>query len=193
MAPLLLVPVRLTPRKNVELALHVVAAMRAAGRPAGLLVTGPADSYGSGGRDYLVRLLTLRRSLGLDDAAQFLASELGGPPSDALVSDLFRLADALLLPSRDEGFGLPILEAALHRLPIVCSDLPALREIAGDAALYVDPDDDPAAIAARVLERLDSDPLARLAMRVRSEYSWQAIYRTGIAPLLGVDARTAGS
>lgn len=193
MAPLLLVAARMTPRKNVELALRVVAAMRAAGRPAGLLVTGPGDPYRPGERDYVERVLGLRHSLGLDGVAWFLATELGGPPSDAVVGDLYRLVDALFVPSRDEGFGLPVLEAALHRLPIACTDLSALRETAGDAALYFVPDEDPAAIAARVLERLDSDPVARLAMRVRSEHSWQAIYRTRIAPLLGVAAGAAGS
>lgn len=185
-APLLLVPARITPRKNIELALRVVAAMRGAGRPAGLIVTGPVDPYRSGRRDYLERLLALRRTLGLDDVAWFLAADQVETPSDAVVADLYRLADALFLPSWDEGFGLPILEAAVNRLPIICADLPTLREIAGDAALYVAPDDDPTAIAKRLLKRLDADDVVRLARRVRSEYSWQAIYRTRIAPLLAI-------
>lgn len=181
---LLLAPNRATPRKNLELALRVVAALRAAGHAAGLLVTGPIDPHRVGLDGYLDELLALRHALGLDDVAWFLAAEPGGTPSDAVVSDLYRLSDALLLTSREEGFGLPILEAGIHRLPIVCSDLPVLRELAGDDALYVDPDGDPAAIAARVAAHLAANGALRLARRVRTEYSWEAIYRTGIAPLL---------
>lgn len=184
LAPLLLMPTRVTRRKNAELALRVVAEMRAAGRPAGLLVTGPADPHQAGGDAYLGELQALRAELGLERAAWFLSAELGGPPSDAVMGDLYRLADVMFLPSRDEGFGLPILEAAAHRLPIVCTDLPALRPLAGDAALYIGPDDHPARVSARVLERLDTDPAARLATRVRTRYPWEAVYREQIAPLL---------
>lgn len=183
-SPLLLMSIRVTRRKNVELALRVLAAMRAAGRPAGLIVTGPADPHLAGGDAYLHDLLVLRRELGLEDAAWFLSAELDGPPSDATMGDLYRLADLLFLPSRDEGFGLPILEAAAHRLPIVCSDLATCRSLAGDAALYIEPDDDPARVAERILERLDGDPAARLAMEVRTRYAWDAVYRDRIAPLL---------
>jgi glycosyltransferase involved in cell wall biosynthesis len=191
-APLLLMPTRITRRKNVELALRVVAAMRAAGRPAGLIVTGPVDPHQAGGDAYLRELAALRRELGLEDAAWFLSVDLGGPPSDAVMGDLYRLADVLFLPSRDEGFGLPILEAAAHRLPIVCTDLPTLRPLAGDAALYIGADDEPGEVAARVLRRLDDDPSARLATEARTRYTWDAIFRERIAPLLARGGGGAG-
>ena len=186
-SPLLLVPARITPRKNIELALRVVAAIRAAGRPAGMIVTGPVDPHRSSEHDYLDRLLELRSELGLDDVARFLATEPDGAPSDPVVDQLYRLADVLFLPSRDEGFGLPLLEAAGNRLPIVCADLPVLHEIAGDDATYVDPDADPAAIARTILVRLDAEPASRLHRRVQENYSWPRIYADSIEPLLATD------
>ena len=185
--PLLLMPTRIMRRKNVELALRVVAAMHAAGRPAALIVTGPVDPHSTGSDEYLLELQALRRQLGLEAAAWFLSPEMGGSPTDAVMGDLYRLADALFLPSRDEGFGLPILEAAAHRLPIVCTDLPALRQLAGDVALYIEAEDDPERVAERILERLDTDPVARLADEVRTRYTWDAIYRQRIAPLIRSD------
>ncbi len=183
--PLILLPARITRRKNVELALRVVAAMRAGGRPAaGIVVTGPLDPHDAASGAYLRELRDLRRDLHLEAAAVFLAEVLAEPASDALVHDLYRLADLLLLPSLDEGFGIPILEAAVHRLPIVCSDLPALRDLAGDAAVYVPPDADPGEVAGLILTRLDDDALVTLARRVRTEYAWEAVYRRWIAPLL---------
>jgi glycosyltransferase involved in cell wall biosynthesis len=183
--PLVLLPARVTARKNIGLALRAVAEMRRRGRPsAGLVVTGPVDPHDSAGGAYLAELRALRHALALDEGAVFLADVLAGLAPDALVHDLYRLADLLLFPSRDEGFGLPILEAAVSRLPIVCADLPVLRDLAGGAAVYVDPDADPGAVAALALARLDGDPSAVLARRVRTECSWEAVYRRAIAPLL---------
>jgi glycosyltransferase involved in cell wall biosynthesis len=184
-SPLLLVPARITPRKNMELALRVVAAMREAGRPAGMIVTGPVDPHRSSEHDYLDRLLELRSTLGLDQVARFLATEPDGAPTDPIVDQLYRLADVLFLPSRDEGFGLPLLEAAANRVPIVSSDLAVLREIAGDDATYIDPDADPAATARTILDRLEADPAWRLHRRVQGDYAWTRIYASSIEPLLG--------
>lgn len=183
--PLLLVPARITPRKNMELALRVVAAMREAGRPAGMIVTGPVDPHRSSEHDYLDRLLELRSTLGLDEVARFLATEPDGAPTDPIVDQLYRLADVLFLPSRDEGFGLPLLEAAANRVPIVCADLAVLREIAGRDATYVDPDADPAAIGRTIVDLLEADPAWRLHRRVQDDYSWTRIYAGMIEPLLG--------
>lgn len=183
-SPLLLVPARITPRKNVELALRVVAAIRAAGRPAGMIVTGPVDPHRSSEHDYLDRLLELRSTLGLDEVARFLATEPDGAPTDPVVDQLYRLVDVLFLPSRDEGFGLPLLEAAANRVPIVCSDLAVLREIAGDDATYIDPDADPTVIAQKLIDLLEADPAWRLHRRVQDAYSWAGIYQTAIEPLL---------
>jgi len=182
--PLLLLPARVIPRKNIELGLHVVAAMRARGRRAGLVITGPTDPHDSRTSGYLASLLRLRSTLDLDEAAWFPGVGTESGLRDAVVRDLYTVADALFLPSLDEGFGIPVLEAAVWRLPIVCSDLPVLREVAGDAALYLAQDEDPSEVARRVLALLDGDPVGRLAGRTRRTSSWEAVYRTMIGPLL---------
>jgi glycosyltransferase involved in cell wall biosynthesis len=64
-----------------------------------------------------------------------------GPVSDSRLSALLRGARALLMPTFAEGFGLPVAEALASGVPVLCSDLPALREAGGDVPDYLDPMD----------------------------------------------------
>jgi len=63
--------------------------------------------------------------------------------SDAAIGTLLRRARALLCPSFAEGFGMPVTEALLCGTPVICSDLPALREAGGDVPDFIDPLDGP--------------------------------------------------
>lgn len=56
--------------------------------------------------------------------------------SDEFLEKLYSACDCLIMASLGEGFGLPLIEAAQHRLPIICRDLPVLREVAGAHAHY---------------------------------------------------------
>ena len=79
--------------------------------------------------------------------------------SDAELVTLYRRAVALVLPSRYEGFGLPVLEAMRAGCPVICADSSALPEVAGSAALLF-PWDDASALAAQ-MTRLANDPVLR--------------------------------
>jgi glycosyltransferase involved in cell wall biosynthesis len=62
-----------------------------------------------------------------------------GRVDDERLRYLYAGARATIVPSLAEGFGLPVLEAQRTGCPVVCSDIPVFREIAGDAALFFDP------------------------------------------------------
>jgi glycosyltransferase involved in cell wall biosynthesis len=190
-APILLLPVRITPRKNVELALNTLAFLREDFPHATVLVTGPVGAHNPENADYLHGLLDLRHRLGLDSAAHFLAEEKAGPLPDSAVSDIYRLADALFLPSREEGFGIPLLEAGVNHRPVFCADLAALRELGGESVFYFSPDDNPKNVAALVARTLQNDPVYRMAAAIRRDFDWDRIYQKTIAPLLAGAARIA--
>ena len=66
--------------------------------------------------------------------------------SDELLEQLYAQASALVAASANEGFGLPLVEAAQHGLPIIARDIPVFREVAGDHAFYFS-DDRPVPLA----------------------------------------------
>ena len=100
------------------------------------------------------------------------------------LAGLYRGAAALVLPSRYEGFGLPVLEAMASGLPVVAADEPALREVAGDAAVYSDGD-----LAAAIRIALaDRDRLVAAGLERAKAFSWDetarrtlALYREALA------------
>jgi len=77
---------------------------------------------------------------------------------DAELARLYAGALAVVVPSRHEGFGLPVVEALAYGTPVVASDLPALREVGGDATRYA-PAGDASAFAGELIA-LAADPLA---------------------------------
>lgn len=182
--PLLLLPVRLTPRKNIELALRILANLRQTYPTAALVVTGPPGPHNPTNAEYLARLVRLRDELGLQDCAHLLAQIHERQVPDAVIADLYRLADALILPSYEEGFGIPLLEAAVARLPIFCSDIPPLRDLGGSEATFFSPDAEPLEVAHLIAESLGRNPAFHFAVRARSQFSWSRIYEKVIAPLL---------
>lgn len=182
--PLLLLPARLTRRKRIEAAIAALAALRTGGANAALVVTGSPGAHNLGNRRYLAEL----RHQAVGVAGAHILYALGVRPSYRVVADLYALSDVLVLPTGNEGFGIPIVEAGLHRLPIVCTDLPALRGLAGNDATYLRPDADGPTIARAILDRLASDPEARLRSRAK-RLAWPRVLRERVVPVILEDAQ----
>jgi glycosyltransferase involved in cell wall biosynthesis len=188
---LLLVPARLTRRKNITLALQVLAELRLqSARDFRIIVTGPPGPHNPNNPGYLQELLDLRRYLNLENSAHFLYSDGGTDetplvPDDDTVADLYHLSDSLLFPTLQEGFGIPILEAGMALLPVFCADIPPLRATGQGDVVYFDPvNTTPEHIAANILTTLDSYAPYRLRVRVRKSYRWHTIIRDRLLPLL---------
>ncbi len=183
-APLILLPVRITPRKNIELALQMLAVLRQRFADAQLVVTGPLGPHNPTNAQYLDRLISLRSELQIEGAAHFLAELSEQSLPDEVVADFYRLADLLFLPSREEGFGIPVLEAGLVGVPAYCAEIAALQELGGSHVGYFSPDADPQRVAMQIGAYLESSPVFALRKRVLRDYTWDRIYAHHIAPLL---------
>jgi glycosyltransferase involved in cell wall biosynthesis len=185
--PLILIPVRITPRKNIELALKVLANLRKHFKNAKLLVTGPLGPHNPANVQYFEHLVSLRRGLQIEEAAYFLAESAHQTLKDEIIADLYRIADLLFYPSKEEGFGIPILEAGLAGIPIFCANIASLRELGGSQANYFDLDKEPVEVADLMINSLESNPLFALRKRVLRDYTWEKIYTNHIIPLFAND------
>lgn len=130
-----------------------------------LVFVGPEKRGGEDVRREVTRL-------GLNQRVRFL-----GHVSKEELGTLYRGAACLVLPSRDEGFGLPILEAMAAGTPVVASTAGALPEVAGEAAMLVPPRD-PEALADGVERALaDGDRLRTLGLERSRRFTWEETAR----------------
>lgn len=151
------------PRKGLDVA--VAAMAQPALRGHGLVVAGP-QGWGD------VRVADLARAAGVADRVV-----VTGRVSEEDLAALYACARAVVVPSRAEGFGLPVLEAMQSGVPVVTTDDPALVEVGGGAALVV-PVDDAEALAAAAAEAAAEGQgrLRRVAAgrRRAEDFSWDA-------------------
>ncbi len=165
------------PRKNVRVLLDAFSRLDVAAVPHRLVLAGPPGWKPDDADAEVAR--------GLGDRVRLL-----GPVHREQLFPLFAGADLYAFPSRHEGFGIPVLEAMAQETPVLCSDILALREVAGDAACFVASDDVDAWVAA--FTDLLTDPEARAALVTAGSarvagYSWErcaretaAVYREAL-------------
>jgi glycosyltransferase involved in cell wall biosynthesis len=95
-----------------------------------------------------------------------------GRISDREVAWLYRHADALVFPSRYEGFGLPVVEAQRLGCPVASSNAASLPEVAGGGAAYFDPDDPESLRAALDSLAVDRDGWAARGRANAERFRW---------------------
>ena len=136
--------------------------------------------------EHETELRTRARALGIDGDVRLL-----GWVSAAELEGLYAVAAGVVIPTLAEGFGLPVLEAMIRGVPVACSDIPVLREVAGDSAVFFDPHSERAVADAITQLLTDHELTARLRAEGPARagrFSWEqtasqtlASYRRALA------------
>jgi glycosyltransferase involved in cell wall biosynthesis len=129
-----------------------------------LVLAGSASGYGAG--QMLARLQTSRAKERIQIAGYVSAPEL---------EQLYARAAIFAFPSLDEGFGMPVIEAMAHGVPVITSNVSALPEVAGGAALLVDPrsvDEIAGALSLLTASKERRDSLASAGLERAKSFSW---------------------
>lgn len=169
--PIVLCVSTLHPHKNLDRLIRAYARRKRDWR---LIVAGMRGFFADA-LDALIRELGVQNSV-----------ELTGWISHEELLQLYARARAFVYPSTFEGFGMPVLEAMAAGIPVACSDIAPLREVAGDAALLFDPLSEDSIAAALDRIAADGELRARLAEagpeRARS-FTWERAARETLATL----------
>jgi mannosylglucosylglycerate synthase len=186
---ILLMPVRITRAKNIELAIQVISEIKKLGHRPKLILTGPPDPHDLDSVAYFTALLKMRHELGVESEFVFIYEsgidkEVGWILNRTDVSEIFRIADAVFMPSHQEGFGMPLLEAAFVGLPLISTGIPSLKEIIGNNALEFSPKDNPKVLAKRIVDWLMANPDVINRVKMRQNFTWKAIFDGQILPVL---------
>jgi alpha-1,3-rhamnosyl/mannosyltransferase len=167
----------ISPNKNLATLIRAFSTLMA--RKTGVRLVLVGDYTSDGFKGCHSELVELVRELGLHREVEFA----GYVPDDEL-RGLYSGAALFAMPSFDEGFGLPALEAMACGVPVVVSSGNALEEVVGDAGVCVDPRD--TASLAAAMDRLLADPEAAREMAARSlrraaQFSWEKAARELLA------------
>ncbi len=179
---ILFYPTRIVPRKNIELAIKIVADLIKQGQSTRLIISGAANIISPPNQPYLRELKSLADECGL--ARQVIWANEYCVVDDQCLRALYLASDALLFTSRQEGFGLPLTEAPFLRLPVFCSDIEPLRTIAGGSATVFDLNASPENIAKMIRGTLDRDELFTKRRKLLRQYSARQLYSDRLKPLL---------
>ena len=194
---IIVTPVRVTPRKNIELALQVVDELKhllGAARDIRLLITGPPDHMATKmGVAYLEYLQEIIERRGLREDVIFCHELINqrrefenGHIKKWSVADVYNVADLVFIPSKEEGFGLPVIEAGASRKPIFCSRIPPFQELLRDdiEGNMFDLDEDPKSIAFRIYRSFLEDKVESNFHNVIKRFDWEKVILSKLVSLL---------
>ncbi len=179
---ILFYPTRILERKNIVFALQIVRALRDLGVKVHLLISGARDPHNRSSVEYFVGLKQLAADLQIHGSVTWV-NELFFV-DQAQLHSLYSVADGILFPSRQEGFGLPLLEAAAYRLPVFCSNIEPLKSIAPSGTLLFDLRDAPKNIAEKIRNAFRNDDIFKSRKRLLRDYSAERLFRDKTEPFL---------
>jgi len=176
----LLYPTRIVKRKNIEDAIKIVKKLNEVQKTK-LIITGAPDPHNEESIQYYKKLHEYCDELGLSKNVIFLRDYKNIYVDDKLVYDLYKISDILIFTSEQEGFGIPILEGAVFKLPMIVNKIEPLTELVNDSEVIFLTDIDN---ATKRLKNLIKNPKFLLHKKIIQNYHWSKIFENHILKLM---------
>jgi glycosyltransferase involved in cell wall biosynthesis len=172
----------------LELSIHIIRGIKLLGYDVLFVLTGAYDPHEQKAVSYYRRLRYWIKELGLKNNIAILAEyrfrdKKKLVPDRIIIRDLYLMADLLLMTSKDEGFGLPLIEAGLIKLPIACSAIPPFLEV-GTEVCFFGLNDPPLSVAGRIIEYLARTNTHQMFRKVMKKYVLDVVYKQQLMPFL---------
>jgi len=182
--PLILSPVNVMDRKNLEYCLNIISYLKNYYPKIKYIITGNPSKHHST-VEYQDKLKKKIDDLNLKDNVMFFNTFLNRALIRSEIHDLYQIADMVFFLSKSENFGLPLLEAALTKTPILVSDLKVFHEVGGEFIKYVDYKIVSPEKTAEIVKNFIEESLrVKLNFRTRSQYDLKTILKEKFIPLL---------
>ncbi len=182
--PLILSPVNILERKNIDYCLEIIAHLKKTYPDIGYIITGKPSQHRST-EEYYDRLKKKVADLGIKDNVIFFNEFLNRALMRTEIHDLYQISDMVFFLSKSENFGLPLLEAALTKTAILVSDLKVFREVGGEFIKYIDYKTVSPAEASEIVKNFVEQSLrVKLHYRSRTQYDLKTILKEKFIPLL---------
>lgn len=171
--PVVLVPAKLLPHKNLSRCVGVAQSLRKrCARPLMLITGAHSPHEPRRSRKLAEQLRDEARRAGVDGCFRLLP-DIAGELGHAAVRDIMLLSDVVFLPSCEEGYGLPIQEAATLRVPVLCSRIPAFEESSEGPFFDIDQTDEEVARMILDLTASSANTARRVALQSQDRFQEQ--------------------
>lgn len=182
--PLILSPVNILFRKNLEYCFDVVFHLKKFFPNIKYIISGQVSNHRKN-QGYFEGLLAQINKLELKENVIFLKDHFDRSLENSEVHDLYDLSDLVLFFSKGENFGLPLLEAALTSTPAFVSNLKVFKEIGGNNLFNVGSNNQtPEQTASYIKSFLETDKVIQLKKTSRQRYNLETIIKERLVPLL---------
>lgn len=185
---ILLHPTRFHPDKNIEFSIGVIKALVNDGVDAVLILTAVIDLHDPVSVEYHNRVKKIVTRENLSGRVLFISDFFYRHTSSPFVpgtvlKDLYRISDMLIMPNLKEGYGTSLLEAAISKLPIACSDIPGFRSFLINGGCMFDLEQGPVQAAGKI-RQYASTCTGTMFRKVMRDYNGENLCRTKMLPLL---------
>ena len=181
--PLVLSPVNIIFRKNLEYCLDIIFHLKKQYPDIKYIISGQVSNHRKN-QGYYETLIKKIEQLDLKTNIIFLKDHFDRSLENSEVHDLYDLSDLVFFFSKGENFGLPLIESALTNTPAFVSGLKVFKEIGGNNLFSIDVENQSAEQLATFIKNfIESDKIIQLKKTVRQKYNLETIIKERLIPL----------